>query len=236
MSNGFATCADSAGLQAICDRLGPKAIEAFFERWMTVLPLPLTEHDRSAGYWWELSMRQVEVSRTVVFDAPWQARAFFEALVADNLDVGRPYNSELIFTGRHGRRQGRKPKVDPVYKTKMVTRDTLVTVNAFYKHSRIKQYLKDGRALRIETVINSPDDLRCHRRLANLEELQTKARDINHRIIDTERVGQGCVLASPAFERVALPTLTADGGGPQPYGSATLGPWPCSARRTTPTR
>jgi hypothetical protein len=59
--------------------------------------------------------------------------------------------------------------------------------------------------------VDSPDDLRCHRRLEHLGELQTKARDINSRLLDTERVGQGCVLASPAFERVALPTLTADG-------------------------
>ncbi|MGH3970588.1 MAG: hypothetical protein ACRDTV_21350, partial [Mycobacterium sp.] len=30
-------------------------------------------------------------------------------------------------------------------------------------------------------------------------------------LLDTERVGQGCVLASPAFERIARPTLTEDG-------------------------
>ncbi len=46
LSNGFASCEDPAGLQAICDRLGPRAIEVFFERWMSVLPLPLTRHDR----------------------------------------------------------------------------------------------------------------------------------------------------------------------------------------------
>ena len=81
----------------ICDRLGPQDIQAFFDRWMSRLPLPLTPADRSAGYWWELSMRQVEVSRTLVFDAPRQARAFFEALVADNLDLGRPEHVELLF-------------------------------------------------------------------------------------------------------------------------------------------
>ena len=155
-------------------------------------------------------MRQIEVSRTVVFDAPRRARAFFEALVVDNLDLGRHDSVELIFTGRNERR-GRRPNIAPVYKTKIVTRDTEVSVNAFYKHSRVKQYLKDGRALRIETVINSPDDLGCHRRLRFLDELQAKARDVNRRLLDTERVGQSCVLASPAFERVALPTLTADG-------------------------
>jgi hypothetical protein len=94
-----------------------------------------------------------------------------------------------------------------VFKTKVVTRGVDVTVNAFYRHSRIKQYLKDGRALRIETVINSPTDLGVGRRLQHLDELQDKARAINNRLLDTERVGQGCVLASPAFARVAHPTI-----------------------------
>ncbi len=211
LSNGFATCADPEGLQAICDRLGPGTINVFFQRWMSLLPLPLTEMDRDAGYWWELSMRQVETSRTVVFDAPRRARGFFEALVVDNLDIGRPDHVEVIFAG-HPRRWGRPPKREPTYKTRIDTRDTIgVTVNADYKHSRIKQYLKDGRALRIETVINDPGDLGCKRRLVHLEELQSKARAINNRLLDTERVGQGCVLASPAFERVAQSTLTGDG-------------------------
>ena len=70
LSNGFASATDPAGLQAICDRLGPGAIRVFAERWWSILPLPLTEHDRAAGYWWELSMRQIETSRTLVFDAP----------------------------------------------------------------------------------------------------------------------------------------------------------------------
>jgi hypothetical protein len=47
--------------------------------------------------------------------------------------------------------------------------------------------------------------------LHNLPELQGKARAVNHRLLDTERVGQGCVLASPAFERIAHPTITTEG-------------------------
>jgi hypothetical protein len=165
LSNGFATCDDPVALQAICDRLGPDTIGVFFERWMSILPLPLTSADRAASYWWELSMRQVETSRTLVFDAPRHARTFFEALVADNLDIGRPDHVEVIFAG-HPRRWGRPPQVEPTHKTRIDTRDTVgVTVNADYKHSRIKQYLKDGRALRIETVINNPGDLVCKRRL-----------------------------------------------------------------------
>ena len=81
----------------------------------------------------------------------------------------------------------------------------------FYKHSRVKQYLKDGRALRIETVINDAYDIGCQRLLPNLEDLAAKSRAINQRVLDTERVGQGTVLASPAFERIAQPTVTDDG-------------------------
>jgi hypothetical protein len=211
LSNGFATCADPTGLQAICDRLGPADIQAFADRWLAVLPLPLTDHDRRAGYWWELSMRQVETSRTLVFDAPRRARAFVEALVADNLDLGRPDSVELVFTGRRPGYRGRPIKHHTPCKTSVITRDTEVTINAYFKHSRVKQYLKNGRALRIETVINAPGDLGCQRRLPNLGQLQARARDVNTRLLDTERVGQGCVLASPAFERVAQPSVTADG-------------------------
>ena len=75
----------------------------------------------------------------------------------------------------------------------------------------MKQYLKDGVALRIETVINSPDDLGCRRTLANLPELQAKARAINARLLHTETAGQGTVLVSPVIERITRPTVTGDG-------------------------
>lgn len=68
LANGFAACDQPASLQRICDRLGPATIQGFFDRWVTQIPTPLTDTDRVAGYWWELSMRQVEVSRTIVFD------------------------------------------------------------------------------------------------------------------------------------------------------------------------
>ncbi len=206
LSNGFAACDDPDGLQAICDGLGPNHILAFFERWLRVIPLPLTPHDRAGGYWWELSMRQVEVSRTLVFDAPRRARALFEAVVRDNLDLGRPHEVELNFTGKTGGR-GRPHKQPPChqFKTRVVTSGVDVTVNVFWKHSRIKQYLKDGRAWRIETVVNSPDDLGVQRRLTNLADLQAKARVANRRILDVQRAGQGCAIGAEMFERLQQP-------------------------------
>jgi hypothetical protein len=73
LSNGFAACDDPSALQAICDRLGPGHLNVFTQRWLSLLPLPFGETDRDAGYWWECSMRQIEISRTIVFDAPRHA-------------------------------------------------------------------------------------------------------------------------------------------------------------------
>jgi hypothetical protein len=217
LSNGFAQTDDPAALQAICDRFGPPAIRDFAERWWARLPLPLTSADRAAGYWWELSMRQVEFSRTIVFTAPRHARTFFETLIADNLDLGRPDQIEIIFGRqirrtphrRRGRRtsQARQAATQGTFKTTIDRANQGVSVNVFYKHSRAKQYLKDGRAMRIETVVNDTKDLGVRRRLEHFDELAAKARAINCRIVEAERVGQGTILASPAFERIAHPSL-----------------------------
>ena len=72
---------------------------------------------------------------------------------------------------------------------------------------RKKEYLKEGRALRIETVCNSPTDLGCKRRLHNLPELQAKARATNRRLLTIQRAGQGCAVSTRLFERVALPSV-----------------------------
>ncbi len=199
LSNGFAACDDPAALQAICDRLGPGTIRVFFERWISRLPLPLSAADRDAGFWWDLTMRQVETSRTIVLDAPRHARSFFEALVADNLDLGRPEHVEIIF----GRQRGRK--AGGVFKTAIDRHTGGVTINVFYKHSRAKQYLKDGRALRIETVINDAYDIGLKRLLPNLDELRAKTRAINQRLLDTQagRPGHGPCESSLCADRTA---------------------------------
>jgi len=211
LSNGFASADDPAALQDICDRFGPGTVQVWFERWMARIPLPLNDADRDAGYWWELSMRQVETSRTLVFDRDCHARAFFEALLCENMDLGRPENVELLF--RRGQRLGRPAAPPPGggFRTAIDRYCHMVTINVFYKNSRVKQYLKDGVALRIETVVNSPDDLGCRRQLGNLPELQAKARAINARLLHTETAGQGTVLVSPVIERITRPTLTGDG-------------------------
>ena len=186
-------------MQAICDRFGPGDIQAFFDHWSSVIPTPFTPADRAAGYWWELSMRQVEVSQTLVFDDPRRARSFFEALVADNVGIGRPESVSMIF-GRQVRKTTTEPFVGRIF-----CPGTEVHMDFSYKHSRVKQYLKEGRALRTETVINKPWDLNILARIEHLPELVDKARQVNARLLMIERAGQGCAIGSALFERIHQP-------------------------------
>jgi hypothetical protein len=199
LANGFAACEQPERLRAICDLLGPVQIQGFFDRWISQLPTPLTATDRAAGYWWELSMRQVEVSRTIVFDDPRRARGFFEALVAGNVGVGRPEQVAILFA-----RQVRSTTKEP-FRTRVFGQGTEVKMDFAYKHSRVKQYLKQGRALRIETVINKPYDIGVLARLEHLPELVAKARAVNRRPLMIQRAGQGCAIETALFERVSQP-------------------------------
>ena len=137
LSNGFASCAQPRRLQALCDRFGPRDVQAFFDRWLAVIPTPLGEADRAGGYWWELSMRQVEVSRTLVFDDPRRARGFFEALVTDNIGIGRPEEMAVVF-GRQVRKTTREP-----FRTRIFSPGSEVKLDVAYKHSH--QAVPEGR-------------------------------------------------------------------------------------------
>ena len=146
-------------------------------------------------------MRQVEVSRTLVFDDPRRARGFFEALVTDNIAIGRPEAVAVVFA-----RQVRRTTKEP-FSTRVFTPGTEVKIDFRYKHSRVKQYLKEGRALRIETVINKPSDIGVLARLEHLPELVAKARAVNARLLTVERAGQGCAIGSALFERIHQPYI-----------------------------
>ena len=55
---------------------------------------------RQADYDWDLSIWQMEVSLTQIFGRPLRGREFFDEIIADNLDLGRPGRVQLIFGRR----------------------------------------------------------------------------------------------------------------------------------------
>jgi hypothetical protein len=226
LSNGFAACADPAALQCICDRLGPTQIQAFCHRWLDALPTPLSGADEVAGYWWEFSMRQIETSRTIVFDAPRHARSFFEALIADNLDMGRPDTVEIVF-GRQIR-NGEQRATPGVLKTKVVTRDVDVTVNAFTATPGSSSTSKTaGRCASRPSSTHPPT---CGSTDAWSTSTNCRARPV--------RSTPDCWTLSGSVRAVSLRAQPSRGsrsppsrraGGPRPCGSATLGSWPWPA-------
>src|SRR5215471_21520130 len=78
-------------------RSGPEQIERVFQKWLKQLHLPLRPQDRAAGYDWSWSIWQMEVSLTQIFDRPLRGREFFEEIIRDNLDLGRPDRVQLVF-------------------------------------------------------------------------------------------------------------------------------------------
>ena len=163
-----------------------------------MIPLPLTQADRAAGYDWELSMNQVEYSRTLVVDRPRAARAFFDAVIAENVGPGRPRSCRWCSTAACSA----TPRTVPHWGG---DRGVEPTLSITYKSSRVKQYLKQGRAIRIETVINQPNDVGVQRRVTHLEELRAITKGVNRRILDVQRVATGPDLSASLFEQVALP-------------------------------
>jgi hypothetical protein len=205
LDNGFLSCEDPAKLQEICDQLGPEQIQAFFEKWQGQLPWRLQPEDQQAGYRYRLSVWQVEFSRTQVFADPAQGRQWFEAIIRDNLDVGRPDRIQLVF-------ERRVTKATPGYfRTQVVQDGVNPSLHAYYKKCHLKQYFKEQRALRTETTINQTKDFGIGKDISNLPYLQQIGRQINRRLLDAQQISFNCVLSEHTLARIVQPTVTDDG-------------------------
>ena len=202
LDNGFLTCDDPTRLQAICDGLGPADVQRFFNRWVAHLPWPLTPADRLAGYQHRLSIWQLEVSRTQVFDQPIQGRHFFEAVIRDNLDLGRPDRVSLLFPTRLTRRT---PPPTYGYRTRVITAGVAPSLHVEYKHSHVKQYFKEERALRTETTINDPTDFQSRKALETLPQLRATGAQINQQLLTVERLSHDCSLDQDALAQLQSP-------------------------------
>src|SRR5260370_634364 len=156
LDNGFAAVDEVATVQQICDSFGEQVIEDLAARWLDILPCPYSPADHAAGYRYEISVLQAEFSLTQVLDSPVAGRIFFEQAIRDNLDIGRPDQVGLIF-GRRIISKG--PRATPGrFRTRVITEGAVPTLHIDYKHSKIKQYHKEGKALRTETTINDARD------------------------------------------------------------------------------
>ena len=204
LDNGIASCADPALMQELADRLDAARIDAVLRKWLARLPHPFSVDDRAAGIRYDISVLQAEFALTQVFDTPVQGRVFFEEVMRENLDLGRPDHVQLIFDRRVTRRTPSR------YRTRVITDGVIPSLHVDYKHSRIKQYHKEGRALRTETVINDTYDFRIGRRLKNLEALQATGFAANRRLLGVQRISHHCQLGVQVFDGLHRPAVIDD--------------------------
>jgi hypothetical protein len=205
LDNGFAAADDPAALQEICSSFGPDDVAAFVAKWLARLPRPLTDADRAAGYDYDISILQAEFSLTQVLDRPAAGRVFFEEVIRDNLDAGRPEQVSLIFD-RTVRRRGKRPTPSR-YRTRVLTAGVTPSVHVDYKHSRIKQYFKLGHAIRTEMTVNDTTDFGIGRRLHNLPALAAVGFKANRRLLDAQRISCDPLAGAGAYDQVCHPVV-----------------------------
>lgn len=204
LDNGILSCAAPAQLQALCDGLSAVKIEALLRKWLARLPHPFSARDRRAGYRYRPSILQAEFSLTQVLDRPVMGRMFFEEVIRENLDLGRPDQVQLIFQRRVSRQTPGR------FRTRVITEGVTPSLHVDYKHTRIKQYHKEGRALRTETTINDTRDFGIRKGLSHLSALRKVGFDANRRLLDVQRISHDCAIGETAFARVSRP-VTVEG-------------------------
>ena len=199
LDNGFSSCADLPRLQAIADQLSAPLIDGMLRKWLAYLPHPFTPAGREAGYRYDISILQAEFALTQVLDRPLAGRVFFEEVIRENLDLGRPDHVQLIFARRVTKRTPGR------FRTRVITEGVTPSLHIDYKRSRIKQYHKEGRALRTETTINDTRDFAIGKRLHNLPALRVVGFTANRRLLDVQRVSHDCRVGEDGFRKVTRP-------------------------------
>jgi len=205
LDNAFADCADPDRLQRICHGATPAAVDRLLRKWLAILPHPFTGADRAAGYRYDISILQAEFSLTQMLDRPLSGRILLDEVFRENLDVGRPDQVGLVFD-RRIIRKGRHPTPSR-FRTRVLTSAVTPSLHIDYKHSKIKQYHKEGRAIRTETTINDSRDFGIGKRLCNLPALAQVGYQANRRLLDVERLTTDPTIGEGAFRAVADPIM-----------------------------
>ena len=138
LDNGILRCADPEAMQRLADGLTAEKIDALLRKWLARLPHPFSANDREQGIRYDISMLQAEFARTEVFYRPVAGRVFFEEVMRENLDMGRPDHVQLIFNRRVNRRTPTR------YRTRVITDGVIPSLHVDYKHSRIKAVPQGG--------------------------------------------------------------------------------------------
>ena len=207
LDNGLWRVSDPEAAHRICAGLGSGHLRGLINRWLPSLPSPLTPADRRAGFAWAFSVRQLEIADTAVFDRPAAGRAWFEAAIRDHVDLGRPDRVKVIF-GRQLKLRG-KNQTPGAFSTQLITPGTRARIEIRYKTSGAKAYLKEGRALRVETTINNPEHFELRKTLnaENWRALRRVGQAVNARFLQALGEGSPGLPDAGALQAIVAPTV-----------------------------
>lgn len=139
---------------------------------------------------------------TQVLDRPLSGRIFFEDVIRENLDIGRPKQVQLIFD------RGVTKTTPGSFRTRVITGGVIPSLHIDY--NRIKQYHKEGQALRTETTINNTRDFYIGKSLPNLPALRQIGFQANRRLLQTETITHDSILAEETFQQLNCPRIVQD--------------------------
>jgi hypothetical protein len=98
-----------------------------------------------------------------------------------------------------------------VFRTRVITQHVTPSLYVDYKHTTIKQYHKEGQALRTETTINDTYDFAIGRRLTNLPALRETGFAANRRLLAVQRLSHNPADGAAALAAVTGPVTTDTG-------------------------
>jgi hypothetical protein len=201
LDNGILSCADPVRMQQIADELSAEKIADLAHKWQQLLPFPFTAEDAAAGYQYRISILQAEFSRTQIFDRPLSGRLFFEQVIRENLDCGRPDRVQLVFLRRISKR------TPGIFRTRVITEGVTPSLHLDYKHTRLKQYYKEGRGLRTEATFNDTRDFGIGKSLVNLPALREIGFSACRRLLEVERLSHDCSVGHETLQCAQAPKV-----------------------------
>jgi hypothetical protein len=144
----------------------------------------------SAGALWESFARRCDDGKTLTTDIKLEPRVGG----VGTLQSGFPLTK---------RTPGR-------FRTRVITEGVTPSLHVDYKHSKIKQYHKEDRALRTETTINNTRDFCIGKRLKNLPALREVGFAANRRLLDVQQLSHDCHVGTATFQQLQSP-IAVDG-------------------------
>ena len=157
LDNGIGKCEDPKAAQRIANGITAIKLNKLVRKWIRIVPnpmdfLPKRRGDLTLGY--QVSMLQTEIACTQLWKKAADGLQFFEQVIRENIDLGRPDKVGVIF-GKQIRKTTRKAHR---FVSRVFSYGAIPVFHVYFKSNKLKQYYKEAKALRNEMTINNPRD------------------------------------------------------------------------------